>query len=81
MSDRLDVDGELEPQDRELGELLQAGRPAAGAGFRGALGRHLAQRDPGYGPRPGRLRTISAAYLGVGLAMMTLGALQAIGVL
>lgn len=81
MSDPIDLDGELGAPEHELGERLQAGRPLPAAGFRGTLQRHLAARDPGYRPRPPRLRPIALAYLGAGLVLMALGALQAIGAL
>ena len=49
------------------------------AGFRGALGRHLAARDPGYGPRPARLRPMVAGYAGAGTCLIAVGALVATG--
>jgi hypothetical protein len=72
---------ELSAQERELGERLAAGRPVPAAKFRGALGRHLAQRDPGHGPRPEGLRRTSALYLGAGALLLAVGALQAMGAL
>jgi len=81
MTDGPDIDGELEAPERALGERLEAGRPLPAAGFRGALGRHLAARDPGYGPRPARLRLIASAYLGASAVLLALGALQATGAL
>jgi len=81
MTDGPDINGELEAPERTLGERLEAGRPLPAAGFRGALGRHLAARDPGYGPRPARLRLITSAYLGASAVLLTLGALQATGAL
>jgi len=75
--DRTDV-GERE---RELAAALDAQRPVPGAGFRGALGRHLAALDPGYGPRPVRLRLLVAGCLGGGGVLIGLGALVAATVL
>jgi len=43
---------ELEGGEYELADRLGAERPVPSAGFRGVLRRHLAARDPGYGPRP-----------------------------
>jgi hypothetical protein len=37
--------------------------------------------DPGYGPRPDRLRTVVAFYVAAGAGLMAVGALQAAGVL
>jgi hypothetical protein len=51
------------------------------AWFRGALGRHLAARDLGYGPRPERLRLMVAAYVGSGAALIAVAALGATGAL
>lgn len=73
--------GELAPDERELADRLTGWRPVPGAGFRGALGRHLASRDPGYGPRPERLRLTVAAYLVLGWLLTALGALLAVGTL
>jgi hypothetical protein len=81
VTDPPDIEGQLEPPDRAFGERLQTERAVPGAGFRGALGRHLALRDPGYGPRPARLRLIASAYLGAGAVLLALGALQAAGAL
>ena len=57
MTDGLHHAFEPDPQDDELADRLRADRPLPGAGFRGALGRHLLENDPGYGPR--RLRMAS----------------------
>lgn len=70
---------ELAPAERELGQTLADERPRPSAGFRGALGRHLARRDPGYGPRPPRLRAMIAGLTGAGLALLAVGLLQATG--
>lgn len=72
---------ELGPDERELTEFLTRRRPVPAAGFRGALGRHLAERDPGYGPRPQHLRAMISAYAGAGAAVMLAGVLQATGTL
>lgn len=69
---------ETTPSERELAERLSASRPLPSAGFRGALWQHLAPLDPGYGPRPAKLRLIVAGYLAVGLLLIALGALVAL---
>lgn len=66
------------PAEDELADHLIVARPVPSAGFRGALWQHLALRDPGYGPRPERLRLIVACYLAVGLLLIGLGALLAL---
>jgi hypothetical protein len=76
---RSDFDSELDPPERELGERLEQDRPAPPAGFRGALGRRLAERDPGYGPRPRWLVPIVTASFSGGLALILLSALAAMG--
>lgn len=78
MTDEHEIEG---LDERELGERLRAGRPVPAAAFRGALGRRLAALDPGHGPRPERLLGSVTAGLGAGLALIALGALEAIGVL
>jgi hypothetical protein len=62
-----------------LAESLVADRPVPAATFRGALGRQLALDDPGYRPRPTRLRPIVAVYLLTGTMLLLLGLLQATG--
>ena len=64
-----------------MAERLNACKPVPSARFRGELGRRLAARDPGYGPRPERLRFIVGCYLGAGLALTALGWLTGVGVL
>jgi hypothetical protein len=81
MSDRLDPDAYLEPSERELGEHLASERALPATEFRGALGRRLVARDPGFGPRPEHLRRTAALYLAGGGALAALGLLQAVGVL
>lgn len=76
-----DFDSELHPAERELGERLERNRPVPAAGFRGALGRRLAERDPGYGPRPRALVPIATASFGGGLLLILLSALTATGAL
>jgi hypothetical protein len=73
----------LDPEapDQELAALLKSARPVPSAGFRGALRRRLAARDPGYGPRPPALCLVVAGYLSVGALLIGLGALAAVGVL
>jgi hypothetical protein len=80
MSDR-EGEAELDADQRALAERLAADRPVPAAEFRGALGRHLTGRDPGYGPRPAGLRRMIALYLGAGGLLLVIGALQAGGVL
>jgi hypothetical protein len=75
------LDSELEPPERDLAKRLTDQRPVPGADFRGALGRHLVARDPRYGPRPERLRMIAGLYVGAGVGIVALGALQAAGAL
>jgi hypothetical protein len=72
---------EPDPQDHELADRLRSGRPVPGAGFRGALGRHLIETDPGYGPRPESLRMVVAASIAGGCGLIAVGVLQATGVL
>ena len=77
MTDTSDHDLEFEPGEQELADRLTDARPLPPAGFRGTLRRHLARRDPGYGPRPERLRLVVAGYLGAGgllIALVALGA-------
>ena len=67
---------EFDEVDPELSDRLRMGRPVPPAGFRGRLGRHLEQQDPGYSSRPARLRLIVAGYLGAGgllIAVVALG--------
>jgi hypothetical protein len=65
----------LDLPEHDLADRLRIARPVPGAGFRGALGRRLAERDPGYGPRPERLRLIAAGYIGAGGLLIALAAL------
>ncbi len=46
---------ELDPADLAVGEQLRELRVVPRGAFAGALGRHLASIDPGYGPRPANL--------------------------
>jgi hypothetical protein len=66
---------ELDPPDEDLADRLTIARPVPGAAFRGALSRRLAERDPGYGPRPERLQLMVAGYLGAGGLLIALAAL------
>lgn len=81
MTDEPESAAELGVREHELADRLGAERPVPGAGFRGALARHLAARDPGYGPRPARLRLLAGGYLGAGWLLIAVGALVAGGVL
>lgn len=66
------------PDEREVADRLLTARPLPSPGFRGALARHLSASDPGYGPRPERLRLSVALYLLGGLLLIGLGALLAV---
>lgn len=81
MTEHSDIHGEPTEGDRELEDQLHAARLAPAAGFRGALGRHIVARDPGYGSRPRHVRLIAAAYLAACCFGLGLGALQAAGAL
>ena len=81
MHDEPETDTELAPGERELADRLISQRPAPAAGFRGALGRYLAARDPGYGPRPERLRLLAVSYLAAGSLLIGVGTLIAVGAL
>lgn len=72
-----DFDSELDPDERRLGQQLQHSRPVPSAGFRGALGRRLAERDPGYGARPEWLVPVASACFGGGLVLIAVAALTA----
>jgi hypothetical protein len=76
-----EIDAPLDSPDREIARRVAAERPVPGAHFRGLLGRRLVAADPGYPPRPARLHAIVASYLGVGGAVIGIGAMQALGVL
>jgi hypothetical protein len=81
MTDEPDIPNEPDPAERRVADRLGGERPVPGASFRGALGRRLAAFDPGYGPRPERLRLMAVAYLGTGSLLIAFGALSAAGVL
>lgn len=81
MTDPSATESPLEPGDQELARRLAAERPIPAADFRGGLGRRLVAEDPGYGPRPERLRAVVAVYLAAGAALTAVGALQALGAL
>lgn len=81
MTEPSDIDVPLDPPDRDVAGRLGAERPVPAADFRGALGRSLVSADPGFGPRPERLRLTAALYLCGGMALIALGALQAAGTL
>jgi hypothetical protein len=72
MTDQPNGSPELGPPEHELADGLTIARPVPAAAFRGRLGRYLAERDPGYGPRPERLRLIVACYLGAGGVLIAL---------
>ena len=81
MTERHDGEPDLAPEEQEIGAQLSEQRPVPSASFRGALGRYLSRRDPGYGPRPQRLRLIVLAYTGAGVLVIGVGALVATGAL
>ena len=68
---------DIETPDPDLADRLAFARPVPPAGFRGVLGRRLAEQDPGYGPRPQRLRLMVASYLGAGGVLIALAVLGA----
>ncbi len=72
-------DAEPDEVEEELVEEMLAARSLPGAGFRGALARHLVSEDPGYGPRPQGLRLRAAGFIVPSLLIMLLGLLQATG--
>jgi hypothetical protein len=79
VSDASELEPALTAPERALAERLTGSRPAPRAAFRGALGRHLAARDPGHGPRPRRLRALASLYLAGGGLLLALGTLLALG--
>lgn len=76
MSSDSDLDGDRGESESELAGLSDQ-RSVPAPGFRGALARHLAAEDPGYGPRPTRLRWRVAACFGGGSLLIVLGVLLA----
>jgi hypothetical protein len=70
---------ELDEPERELEERLERQRPVPAGTFRGALGRRLAERDPGYGPRPAELVPVVGVCMSGGLVLIALAALSATG--
>jgi hypothetical protein len=78
VNDEPDIARQLGPGEHELAERLHTQRPLPAAGFRGALRRHLAAQDPGYGPRPQRLRLVVAGYVTVGSVLIAAGAVAGI---
>jgi hypothetical protein len=78
MTDESQHDPEL-PEERQVAEWLHAASPVPAAGFRGALGRYLRRRDPGFGPRPPQLRLVSLACVSGGTVLLVVAALQATG--
>jgi hypothetical protein len=79
MTDDSEIETELTPLERALAEHLQATRPVPPPAFRGALNRYLVARDPGYGPRPTRLRLVASGCLAGSGVFLALAALQAAG--
>lgn len=76
-----DKEEPIEAEDGSVAERLIRDRPVPTASFRGALGRHIAARDPGFGPRPERLWAMVVGYLVIGGLLVLFGLLQATGVL
>lgn len=72
MTDHPHKPNELERAEAHVADGLRIARPVPAAAFRGRLGRHLAERDPGYGPRPERLRMIVACYIAAGGVLIAL---------
>jgi hypothetical protein len=64
--------------DEPLAEQLARERPTPRGSFRGALSRYLTAEDPGYGPRPARLRPVVAAYVLTGLVLILGGLVLAL---
>lgn len=79
MTDPAKSNGELGGEEQALASDLAADRPVPAAGFRGALGRYLAERDPGYGTRPPRLRVTASGLVSGGLVLVAVGLLQSTG--
>ena len=75
MTDHPNGSTEFGRPEQELAAGLTIARPVPAAGFRGRLGRYLAEHDPGYGPRPERLRLIVGCYLGAGGVLIGLAGL------
>lgn len=72
MTDHPNGSPELGAPEQAVADGLAIARPVPAAAFRGRLGRYLAERDPGYGPRPERLRLIVACYVGAGGVLIAL---------
>jgi hypothetical protein len=72
-------DGHLEPEDPAVPGLVEADRPLPAESFRRALARHLADEDPGWGPRPVRLWPQALALICVGTLLLLIGALLSVG--
>jgi len=81
MTDGPERERELTSQELAFAEQLHVGKPVPSARFRGALGRHLTDRDPGYGTRPAHLRLMASGCLAAGALVLALGLLQATGAL
>ena len=67
--------------DEVFGDRLRAIRPVPSPAFRGTLQRRLVILDPGYGPRPEKLRTSVALWIFAGLLLLALGAVVAGGII
>lgn len=78
-SENDDLGQEPDAVEPELADTLTRERPVPAPRFRGALGRYLTIQDPGYGPRPERLRMIVAAWVLAGVVLIAIGLMQASG--
>jgi hypothetical protein len=77
------MSSDIEPDgpDPELAGRLADSRPFPAPDFRGSLRRALVAADPGYGPRPARLRARVVIFLALGALLLVIGFLQSIGAL
>jgi hypothetical protein len=73
------TDPALDPQVQMVAEMLEGVRPNPRPGFRGALARRLAERDPGWGPRPEHLWPQAFGLIIVGVVLLLTGALISAG--
>jgi hypothetical protein len=79
--DNTTEDRALSGEDHALAELLARERPVPPARFRGDLARRLAAADPGYPPRPARLRSTVAGLIAAGSLTFAVGALVGTGII
>jgi hypothetical protein len=74
-------DRALSADEQALAGRLARGRPVPPARFRGDLARRLAAADPGYGPRPARLRSTVAGLIAAGSVTFAVGTLVGTGII